>query len=322
MNRFLWVEPQIQAFCKVRLAEDIRNMLDHLPKTLAATFEEIYRRIQSQEGRSPEIAKTVLMWVMCACRPLSSEELSTIISQSFGIEIGIDDLLPMCHNLLKLDEELDVVRFFHLSITEFLGNGTWFTLLEANTMATECCLSMLIDYNELGSSEPYVIDNWPIHLQLSRDHNNDQRMWDLFKVFIGSFEDPSGSYWAWADRVVGDFRAGTSGINWRNFMSPDTFPPVIAGHFGFFEEIRDLWEQQTWDIDQVGEFGQSLVYIAIRHESRSRCQCPRWRVWKCTTGSVCGGLPNDRPDSAGYRSQRQRPGRHVLECSAGSGCRG
>lgn len=233
------MELQIKAICKVRLADEVPNMLDHLPRTLAATFEEIYRHIQSQEGKSPQIAKTVLMWVLCPSRPLSPSELRFMISRSFGIELTMQDILPMCHNLVKIDEALDVVRFFHLSVTDFLANELWFTVLEANTMASEFCLTILSNPDDFRYIGEYVVLEWPIHLQRCRGQNINHPIWQMLKAFFGCFGNPSKEYCGWRSEVllregpVVIWRPNEYLMDWIFLMDEETLPPSPQPTFDF-----------------------------------------------------------------------------------------
>lgn len=246
-------------------------MLDNLPKTLKTTFEDIYRRIQSEEGRTPELAKKALMWVSCARRPLSLVELSTMISQSSSIELGMDTLLEMCHNLLKV--ELGIVKFFHLSVTEFFATETCFTILEANTMAVDFCLSCLNHRPalELKSGLQHYIDfRWPIHVQRCASQNTNHTIWDMLKAFLGSFNKPSAMYIDWLRKVaLSNTALGYLwGMNWeaRSLIHIFNLPLIVAAHFGFVDGIKSLWDEDTWDIDHVTCTGASLLVIACAHE--------------------------------------------------------
>lgn len=263
------MELQIQVICNVRLAGDVPNMLDHLPKSLVATFEEIYRRIQSQEGQSPIIAKTVLMWVMCALNPLSPVELGTIISRSVGVELEMDDILPMCSNLVKIDEALNVVRFFHLSVSDYLAKEPWFTVLDANTMASEFCLTMLNNPSEFGCINKYLVMNWPFYLERCLGQNINHPVWQMLRAFFGCFSSPSRAYCDWRRKlaVVLEGPVGMDFFNRRNMLTGDTIPSVISAKFGFFEQIRDLWDQKTCDINLTSSGGVPILSMAVKYRS-------------------------------------------------------
>lgn len=246
-------------------------MLDNLPKTLKTTFEDIYRRIQSEEGRTPELAKKALMWVMCTARPLSPVELSAMISQSSGIELGMDIFLEMCHNLLKV--ELDIVQFFHLSVTEFFATETYFTILEANTMVVDFCLSCLNHRPALeleSGLQEYIVVYWPIHVQRCDGQNTNHTIWDVLKAFLGSFNKPSAMYIDWLRDValceteVRDLW----GLDYeaRSLIRAFNLPLIVAAHFGFVDGIKSLWDEDTWDIDHVTWSGTPLLAIACAHE--------------------------------------------------------
>lgn len=92
------------------------------------------------------------MWIMCSSVALSPEKLIT--GAVLGLQLATDSpkasyvdlevILKLCHNLVVLDHQLDVMRFVHLSVQEYLEKRRWDAVV-TNTMAAEVCVYLLND---------------------------------------------------------------------------------------------------------------------------------------------------------------------------------
>jgi hypothetical protein len=180
--RFRWVSPQTQNLCdsrRIKYAEEISKELAQLPKTMVGSYETIYQSISNSGYTSRTMAERVLRWLICAQRPFKSQELITAVStDSRGTILisFIEDLLDACCNLVVIDLEMDVFRFAHLSVREYLESRQDYTLSDAHTLALERCLDAHT-YRPLGTPpmdsvvqqnsifRPYSTLYWPMHCQ-------------------------------------------------------------------------------------------------------------------------------------------------------------
>ena len=161
---------------------DIRDFLGKLPEDLERAYDEIMNQINSQKGRSPEIARRAFLWVMCSCRPLPCGMLADAVSRdpetgaANPTGLDINAVLEACRNLLMIDRS-GVCRFSHLSVQEYLeahhySNG------QAHLVVGSVCLRVLLDptnwqsikslpssiYDGLNREEdiiPYIVAYWP-----------------------------------------------------------------------------------------------------------------------------------------------------------------
>ncbi|RPA82610.1 hypothetical protein BJ508DRAFT_361090 [Ascobolus immersus RN42] len=125
---FLWVRYQIAHLCEQETEYDIQEALTDLPTGLHDTYTRILHKIRAQSASRRRIAERTLRWMLSAARPLTSLE----ITEATAIEAGdqrydsrkapnsVSTILNVCGNLVFYDEALDVVRFSHLSVQEFL----------------------------------------------------------------------------------------------------------------------------------------------------------------------------------------------------------
>lgn len=121
MDRFRWAYLQWEELKKLRTNESIRERLGKLPKGLTAAYDEIYSRNEEEV-----ILQRAVKWVLCARRPLTSEELLMAIRlesnlESLTVSDPIDEptLESICSHLVVLDSQLEVWKFPHASVAEY-----------------------------------------------------------------------------------------------------------------------------------------------------------------------------------------------------------
>ncbi|KAI5786153.1 hypothetical protein FPQ18DRAFT_296304, partial [Pyronema domesticum] len=185
---------QITFLCQFRTQGNVKNDLQTLPDTLAAAYDDIYKRIISQKGDAPQLALNAFRWIQCSYEPLRAETLLDAItveggrSGEFSSQDPIDanDLLKLCQNLLVFDEPLNVFRFAHLSVQEYLETKPELSKASSHTEIAKRCLSLLCtpgswdDYDNITTEEGQYGDRhlllysavfWPWHFSHCEDVN-------------------------------------------------------------------------------------------------------------------------------------------------------
>jgi len=107
---------------------DVKRSLEVLPDTLTEVYGEIYKHIVAQKGSAPQVALKAFKWMQLSCQPVQTQTLLDKIAAEIGQSeeffhvdtFKVNDLLRACHNLIILDEGLNVFRFAHLSVDEYL----------------------------------------------------------------------------------------------------------------------------------------------------------------------------------------------------------
>ncbi|KAI9792024.1 MAG: hypothetical protein M1833_001273 [Piccolia ochrophora] len=125
-HRFLWVVFQVQHICSQIRDDDIRRVINDLPRDLSETYNRALSRIIYEKRSS--IAQQIFRWVAAAQRPLSLHELREALavepSQEYSrperLVNGIERMTNWCANLVEIDEEDGSVQFAHHSVKSFL----------------------------------------------------------------------------------------------------------------------------------------------------------------------------------------------------------
>jgi ankyrin repeat domain-containing protein 50 len=131
------------------LESTIRDRLGKLPIRLKDYYDEMYSEIQSRNKYDKILADRAFMWVMSACKPLTSEELLPAISLNSegaidrGIEINESQLISLCNNLLVVDRQQKVWRFCHPSVAKYFENNH-LGLRQAHCHIAKACLGLLM----------------------------------------------------------------------------------------------------------------------------------------------------------------------------------
>jgi ankyrin repeat protein len=212
--RFRWVSLQLQSICRpgILLEGDVREKLRHPPQNLTAMYSEVYNQMYSQLGpESQQIMKRVLKWLLCAQRQLSTDELLAAVSIKSSKEftrVSKQDVLDMCYNFVVLDNEMDIFRFTHLSVREYLEGCEEYSVALAHSLAAEKCLLLCLatpsDYKRPESAvakarsfRDYAMLHWVTHCQMSDHYRHEGTLGQLFNKFVHRNPLVSPSFQEW-----------------------------------------------------------------------------------------------------------------------------
>ncbi|KAI5850863.1 hypothetical protein BZA05DRAFT_51672 [Tricharina praecox] len=212
--RFQLAALQITFLCEMGTQRDVRCSLMALPDTLTTAYDEIYKRIETQKGSAPQLAINAFRWIQCSYEPLRTETLLDAITVELDGSGGVlhypvqaNDLLKACQGFIILDERLDVFRFAHLSVEEYLE--TQLVKFNSHVEILKVCLLLLCasswgEYDETLETRQadynarhlllYSVVFSPWHFAQCEDKDNCQAVTGLWNTFV------SGSnYQRWAN---------------------------------------------------------------------------------------------------------------------------
>ncbi|PYH94696.1 hypothetical protein BO71DRAFT_225715 [Aspergillus ellipticus CBS 707.79] len=219
---FQWTHLQLEQLTSCRTQNPNNKRLDSLPSGLKKPYDEIYARIKEQDDLAQEFVDRAVGWVMCAAKPLTSNEILSAIridirEGEFQVsgEINENDLLFFCQHLLVIDQQ-GIWRMSHLSVMEYFEQNYW-TLQKAHLHVGNTCLQMPIEMfgpndglyesdDEIESSEltvdetppralgvhvdfqKYVQLHWFVHVRAQNESETSQisSMTALLVKFLGT----------------------------------------------------------------------------------------------------------------------------------------
>ncbi|KAL1862030.1 hypothetical protein Plec18170_000854 [Paecilomyces lecythidis] len=136
---FLWVELQLKDLSKVAEC-DLEDQLQYLPTGLDAMYIRMIRSIKKLPRASSSLARTCMLWVTYAKRPLTGGELKELVSfMASPSRSNKDDevmscsshkhysseaITNACFGLFEMDIDSEPVRPVHYSMQEVFSNRT------------------------------------------------------------------------------------------------------------------------------------------------------------------------------------------------------
>lgn len=167
----------------------------------------ILKRIADSETvETVGVVNTVLKWMLCAQESWTLQSINTALA----IGVAASDefrwkqtaVLDMCQNLLVYDKQLEIFRFTHYSVQEFLVGQPGFDQEKVHAGFAEMCLSVITCQSDTAKSVllRYCTFSWAAHVRLAGGGTGElERLWKLFL-------QPSPAYRAWCSRVKTDWR--------------------------------------------------------------------------------------------------------------------
>jgi uncharacterized protein YnzC (UPF0291/DUF896 family) len=212
LYRFIWVRFQLDDICEELAEEGVRNALKRLPHGLEETFVRAMKKITLRGQAQVSAAKKLFMWLSCAKRVLSLEEMQEAVAilprdkdlEKKKIPDGIQ-LLRACGSLIVYDSQENTIRFAHYSVQQFLSDTRsiktipefHFPQEEADIEASRICMTYLnfpafqvavATFKNLSEEETRLLQlpttEWVP--QIANFSGNHPTLWNLFKGISGS----------------------------------------------------------------------------------------------------------------------------------------
>ena len=160
MLRFRWVSLQLQFLRTLKRADKVWKRLGELPKDLSKIYDDIYRVKIEEVEEQGSIAKNAFNLLLSLKTPLKHEEFlqALYFCGDDKTDVSAEDLLDFGCNFLVLDAELDVFRFAHLSVREYLDTRSEYGPECSHALAAQFCLRYLCTSNPSG---PFLIPRDP-----------------------------------------------------------------------------------------------------------------------------------------------------------------
>ncbi|KAH6884775.1 hypothetical protein BKA70DRAFT_1574805 [Coprinopsis sp. MPI-PUGE-AT-0042] len=189
---FLHASLQLDALRDCVSVHDVEKTLEGFPPRIEDVYSQTWSRILDQTPTNTLIAKNALVWVLCAARSLTIDELRHAVAtcpetHKFDRSRLVNKalLMGLCRGLVNVEENTNVVRFVHYTakdvVKQFISESfpCPHSLPAARCMSllTECELQQYNDeeFDNLKNAlrtEPllaYAYEAWSIHARESID---------------------------------------------------------------------------------------------------------------------------------------------------------
>lgn len=190
IRRFLLARLHLESLADKTTIKAVKRALKELPRgegALNHAYEETLRRIEGQGPSFASLARNTLMWLVCAKRELTIQELRYALAiEEDSSELDeenledADEIISASKGLVTLDRKTEVVRLVHYTTWEFLERILPRWNSSAEEMITKACLQYLsfwsirssLNCNDkplrLGALEPenYITAQYQEHVLL------------------------------------------------------------------------------------------------------------------------------------------------------------
>lgn len=195
---FRWASLQLDVLRTLKRDEDIRVRLGRLPPKLEQIYLEVYENLISDQGPlSRAIIDNAMKWLLCAQQKLRASGFLAAVAGNLDTsegDITIDDILDLCNNFVVYDDQLDVFRFAHLSVREFLEKLPDFMQISCCRLTAECCLLQIIASSSCPNTENLMSE---AHLLRLREGAT-----DINSPSLDRFLDHANKFWMMYCRVI------------------------------------------------------------------------------------------------------------------------
>lgn len=266
---FLWARLQIQNLCdpeRMIVVSDVEDALHQLPATLFELYGSILGRIDRIAPHGRLLAMKTLRWLLCARAPLQPSTLVEMLQSSGSKDpLHVQEVLGLCCNLVVLDDSLDLFRFAHASVREYLECQPQFGFQNTNIQAAQDCFRQVDSIpkaSALANFTRYAHCFWVDHYRdLDYRFRIAQPLADEVKSFFirGLQGDDAFYLWARDKEVIKDDGA---------FVRPKvvTRPPMhLACVYGLLEVVQAMFDNPCVDVDSRDSTGATCLYLAAFH---------------------------------------------------------
>ncbi|KAF9882257.1 ankyrin repeat protein [Colletotrichum karsti] len=143
---FLLAELQLKSLRGKRSAKAVKECLKKFSGGSDAyhnAYDEAMERIEGQLEDQVTLAKDALSWIICAKRPLTTEELQHALAVEKGSKSldkdnipELDDVVSACAGLVTIDEESRIIRLVHYTTQEYFERTAHRWLPDAQRLIT------------------------------------------------------------------------------------------------------------------------------------------------------------------------------------------
>ena len=118
---FMWVRLVLEELSTLLTFQQVEQVLEEVPEEMDLLYSRALGQIASRPAKSIAISRAIIMWTLCAIRPMTVDELQSALQ--LGIGTTVEDLnegIPsLCSQLFHVDKNGRVLMV-HLTAKTFL----------------------------------------------------------------------------------------------------------------------------------------------------------------------------------------------------------
>ncbi|KAL8771405.1 MAG: hypothetical protein Q9209_003073 [Squamulea sp. 1 TL-2023] len=276
---FLLVIWQIERLCDMRHEIDVRQAMRRFSQdTLHRLYSGILDSIYKAEAFSRSVALHTFALLLCLREPLSPASFLaalTFTDGEHGTVLQMPQVLTICFNLIIVDSKLNVLRFAHTSVQEFLQGQTDLTQERTEGIVAISCLNSCL-YNSPAGTQAglsptkqfyhYSVLYWAEHCRATFVAGNDTGLLQLVEDFMLDKGGISLSFIGWLEDVQ-DYaktlpRHHLLKKQLSAISSRDQALIFTLCVFGLADPLIQVLKATTPDCNTKNDSGQTALYLA------------------------------------------------------------
>ncbi|KAL8783475.1 MAG: hypothetical protein Q9213_004612 [Squamulea squamosa] len=265
---FLWASLQIQNLCdpeRMLVASDIEDALHQLPATLSQLYSVILARIDRIAPHGRLLAMRALTWLLCAREPMQPELLIDILGAT-GRRLLVQEILNLCCNLVILDDAVNVFRFAHASVREFLESLPRFDPLDIGTQTAGECLHVVKDLAAPGTAFSWYAKRYWLEHYRDLDYHSRVRqslVTEVKEFFVYGTRGEDKASW------IALYASTGPPISNEISASSVHIPLLLACEYGLLEVVEAILEYQEPDLMLSEDPGSSSPLVVAASNGHS-----------------------------------------------------
>ncbi|KAH6911316.1 hypothetical protein BKA70DRAFT_1560404 [Coprinopsis sp. MPI-PUGE-AT-0042] len=297
---FLHASLQLDALRGCASVYAVEKTLEDFPRQIDEVYRQTWERIQDQAPDMFAVAKNALVWVLCATRSLTIDELRHAVATcpdtyKFDCRRLVNEatLMGLCRGLVNIEEETNIVRFVHYTAKDVVKGLVSQSSPYPHSLPASVCMALLAERGfqrkapadessleatlKADSFLAYAYEHWSTHAHESLDNTSLANRLSQFIQGCGAFPvGLSTSYWSSIYDVLEplhmaayfDFPlsfAGSEHLRNPNHPTPHKgrTPLILATWQNSFSAMRELLSLPGILVNAANKDGDiPLVYAA------------------------------------------------------------
>ncbi|KAH6907890.1 hypothetical protein BKA70DRAFT_1150177, partial [Coprinopsis sp. MPI-PUGE-AT-0042] len=189
---FLHASLQLDALRGCASVYAVERTLEDFPCQIEEVYQQTWKRIKEQSPDMFIVARSTLIWVLCAMRSLKIEELRHAVAtcpdtHKFDCRRLVDEapLMSLCRGLVSIEEETNIVRFVHYTAKDIVQGLISESFPHPDSLPASVCMAILaeprfqqttlddrgrlMDTLETETLVAYAYEHWSTHAHESLD---------------------------------------------------------------------------------------------------------------------------------------------------------
>ena len=280
--RFRWVEVQLRHFSDLKSKFSIEQAMSDPAGASIHTVNHLYATIFDGILKTDPLAYNIAIQtfrlMLCLHETLAPPALlaaASITRDGLRSSLELLDLLRICSHLVVLDDELDTIRFAHVSVQEYLSRLPEFSMMDANGAAASSCLIRCIDsplpdltlgVQASADFDVYAAMYWPLHYNGASEHDRNGCLREDLEEFMFSdqeFMSPFPSWIETVDKIVKKLSGPHTRLSDLIAVGSESATPFFSACiYGLEFVIETLSKNSSFDVNQKNARGNTGLYLA------------------------------------------------------------